>query len=42
MMCGMRYAPVSSLSVSQRIVSVVFIAEFQLMLAMNSISVSMR
>ena len=37
-----RYAPASSLSVSQRIVCAVFIAEFQLMLAMNISRVSIR
>ena len=36
----MRYSPLSSLSVSQRMVSAVFIAEFQLMLAMNRNSMS--
>ena len=39
-MCGIRYSPSASLSVSQRMVSPVFIAEFQLMLAMNSNSTS--
>ena len=40
MIFGMRYSPASSLSVSQRMVSAVFMAEFQLMLAMNRKSTS--
>ena len=40
MMCGILYAPLASLSVSMRIVSPVFIDEFQLMFAMNISSVS--
>ena len=39
-MRGMRYSPAASLSVSQCMVSRVFIAEFQLMLAMNISRVS--
>ncbi len=40
MIFGMRYSPLASLSVSQCMVWPVFIAEFQLMLAMNRNSTS--
>ena len=40
MMRGILYSPLASLSVSQPIVSAVFIDEFQLMFAMNISSVS--